>query len=157
MLTHEEKKARKREYDRKYREVHKERLREYMQTYTATNKEKLQAKDLEVRRKRALSGYSVLKNTESRCRKNGTPFNLTKEYVDSITPTHCPILGYLLVRQVGKVGASYNSPSIDRIVPSKGYIIGNVQIISNKANTMKSNATPEELLMFANWILNQRS
>ena len=38
-----------------------------------------------------------------------------------------------------------NSPSFDRIDPTKGYVKGNVIIVSNKANVIKSNATVEEL------------
>jgi len=38
-----------------------------------------------------------------------------------------------------------NSPSLDRIDPTKGYVKGNVWIISHKANTFKSYATHEEL------------
>ena len=36
---------------------------------------------------------------------------------------------------------------------SKGYIKGNVEVISRKANIMKSDACPEELLEFAYEIL----
>jgi len=43
----------------------------------------------------------------------------------------------------GKV--SDNSYSLDRIDPSKGYVKGNVEVISHRANTLKSNATIEEL------------
>ena len=38
-----------------------------------------------------------------------------------------------------------NSPSLDRIDPTKGYVKGNVWIISHKANVFKSYATHEEL------------
>jgi hypothetical protein len=42
-------------------------------------------------------------------------------------------------------GGIANSPSLDRIDPTKGYVKGNVWIISSKANTFKSYATHEEL------------
>jgi hypothetical protein len=45
------------------------------------------------------------------------------------------------------------SPSLDRIDNNKGYIKGNVEVISWKANIMKSNASPEELVEFAKAIL----
>jgi hypothetical protein len=36
--------------------------------------------------------------------------------------------------------------SIDKIVPALGYVKGNVIIVSNRANIIKNNATPEEIL-----------
>lgn len=39
------------------------------------------------------------------------------------------------------------------IDPTKGYIKGNVEVMSSLANTMKSKATPEQLLHFAQEIL----
>lgn len=47
--------------------------------------------------------------------------------------------------------------TLDRIIPHKGYIPGNVQVISCLANRMKQNATIEELLTFARAVLREHS
>lgn len=71
---------------------------------------------------------------------------------DIVVPSHCPILGIKLKFHYGYRGHFPDTPSIDRIDNTKGYVPGNVQVISSKANTMKSNANKEELLKFAFWI-----
>jgi hypothetical protein len=134
-------------YKREYAVKNKDKIAEQRRKYRIENKDKISER-------RRASWYNTLYAIKSRSSRKGLPFNLTKEYLDAITPTHCPVLGYELVRNHRGKSSAYNSMSVDRIVPSKGYTIGNVQVISNKANTMKHNATPEELLMFANWIFN---
>lgn len=71
-------------------------------------------------------------------------------YCRSIAPTHCPVFGFELVPGCKKLMAN---PSIDKIKPELGYVRGNIQIISNKANIMKGNASLEELRQFAKWVL----
>lgn len=44
-----------------------------------------------------------------------------------------------------------NSPSLDRLIPEKGYVIGNISLLCNRCNTLKSNATPDELFIIADW------
>lgn len=70
------------------------------------------------------------------------PFNL--EPKDIVIPTECPVLGIPLKRGEGAI--TDHSPTLDRITPEKGYVRGNVLVISNKANRMKSTATSQELL-----------
>jgi len=93
--------------------------------------------------------YGMLWRAQYRTKIHNLPaMNIT--IADFEVPTHCPILGIPLF--VGKKGGGDNSPSLDQIVPGDGYVKGNVQVMSTKANAMKSNATPEELLSFANWV-----
>jgi hypothetical protein len=83
----------------------------------------------------------------SRAKKNGTEFKITHD--DLTWPTHCPVLGIELIYGARSAGTKLrdNSPSIDRIDPSVGYVPGNVMIISFRANAMKRNATPQELVL----------
>jgi len=72
---------------------------------------------------------------------------------DIIIPTHCKYLGTPLTQEQGS-GVVWSNTSLDRIDSSLGYIKGNVEVISRKANTMKNMATDEELIIFAKNILN---
>lgn len=69
-----------------------------------------------------------------------------------LLPTHCPYLGIEIDYSAGN-GKTMMKPSIDRVDPGKGYIKGNVELISSLANTMKSNASPEQLVAFAKEVL----
>ncbi len=79
-------------------------------------------------------------------RHSDVHFNISVE--DIIIPKLCPYLGVELITDVKQ----HKSPfyiSIDRIDSKKGYVKGNVQIISNMANRMKNNATIEQLILFS--------
>lgn len=73
------------------------------------------------------------------------PFEISVD--DIVVPSHCPALGITLKRQIGK--PSDCSPTIDRIIPVLGYTVNNIVIVSYKANAMKRNATPGEMLQIA--------
>lgn len=82
----------------------------------------------------------------TRAKKKDLPFNLEASYIKSIMVTHCPVLGIELDYSLGNKGhAQQNSPSIDRIVPELGYIEGNIIIVSYRANSLRQDATIEEL------------
>ena len=88
-------------------------------------------------------GYRALwlSNTKARAKKKGLPFDLTLE--DLFFPKTCPVLGIPLVERSGSF--SDNSPSLDRTVPTQGYVKGNVAIMSYRANRIKCHATLAEL------------
>jgi hypothetical protein len=91
--------------------------------------------------KQNLAHY-MFKNTKSRALKFGIEFNITEE--DIIIENTCPVLG-ISIEYVGNGKPTHNSPSIDRIDNNKGYVKGNVRVISWRANNLKRDATVEEL------------
>lgn len=84
---------------------------------------------------------------KSKIRKHGdVHFDL--EPNDIKIPQNCPYLNIPLTTDSNESHLP-NYYSIDRIDSSKGYVKGNVQIISRLANTMKNNATIDQLLVFS--------
>lgn len=88
----------------------------------------------------------IFSSTKSRALKTGIPFDL--DLSDIQIPEFCPYLG-LRLSGLGGGRRTDNTPSIDKIDPEKGYVKGNIRIISNLANTMKQNASLDLLLAFA--------
>lgn len=96
---------------------------------------------------------SVLDAWVKRCLTNPKRKALTTEYVLSLITTHCALLEVELdyVKYIG-LSTPKNYASLDKIDPTKGYVEGNVQIISHRANMIKNDATLEELdLIVKNW------
>lgn len=91
---------------------------------------------------------SLFNRAKYRAKKKNIPFDLRKE--DVVVPDLCPILGIPLKR--GSVKNHDAAPSLDRIDTTRGYTRGNVAVISNRANTIKNNATPQELQAVYLWL-----
>lgn len=161
-------------YNRAYWAKNRDRLIQKNKAYRASNKDIVNAKQRELSKKRYYENHDVekvrarkwadanpdkvriikqnweqsqspeerlYKRTRRRCNSNGTTFNLALE--DIIIPEICPVLGIKLEPSRGK--ASDASPSIDRLIPALGYTKANVRVISNRANSLKNNASLEEL------------
>lgn len=84
---------------------------------------------------------NLLQQAKTRANRAGLEFNLELE--DIIIPEKCPILDIPIFSGQGKV--CVNSPTLDRINNLKGYIKGNVAVISAKANKNKCDMTPAEI------------
>lgn len=148
----------KRINDALYKKENTEKIKQQQKDYRERNREKLVEQDrqkyIRTRDDRLKSGIVertentekyMLKNAQSRAKQKGFDFNLTIE--DIVIPDVCPVLGIPLVKHFGKGvnRAQPDSPSLDRIDSSKGYVKGNVRVISWRANDLKRNATIEEV------------
>jgi hypothetical protein len=89
----------------------------------------------------------LLSAARRRALRRTLPFDLTA--ADIHIPLTCPVLGVPLYRAIGAAAQGPNSPTLDRIKPELGYVRGNVRVISSRANQIKSDATPAELLQVA--------
>jgi len=97
-----------------------------------------------------------LQSSRNNAKKKGLVHTIKMEDIPLPLPRFCKYLGvkldYSSMRDYGRARHPY-IPTIDRIDSSLGYIPGNIQIISDMANTMKSNASVNELLAFAKGVL----
>ena len=92
-------------------------------------------------------------NFRATAKKDGFPFALTTADIMACIPSDrcCPALGLKL--DFTHATRANNSPSVDRIVPSLGYVPGNIQVISWRANNLKSDCTdPDELQKVADFM-----
>lgn len=138
--------------------TNKHQVSEYAKKSNIVRKEKLKSDPIYREKVNKQKQESRLRRIESvlfagcknRAIKRNIDFNITID--DIVIPEYCPILLQPIVQ--GNKDNYKFSPSVDRIDNTKGYIKGNIQIISMKANTIKNSATIEELQLFAKWINN---
>ena len=136
------------EYAAEYFKANKAKISAQRKLRYEANKEKLQKyfrekKQVYRRKDQALRLFCTCR---SRANRYGVEFNLDLE--DIVIPTHCPYLKIEITDLPGQAPARSNA-SVDRVDPTKGYTKGNIEVISFLANSMKYNATVEELLLFS--------
>jgi len=124
--------------------------KEYRKAYYEDNKADIKEKARQYR----IDNYAkkVLVDAKYRAKRDGKKFNI--EECDIVVPEYCPLLNIKIKH--GKTLGN-NNPSLDRIDTAKGYVKGNVWIISNKANRLKSNLTVEQLKLFCSVLLDKVS
>lgn len=132
-----------------YRRANKERVnarnrayyRRHKDRHRATQKKYIARKLEWMRTDKVRHAKALLAAVRQRARKLGLPFNI--DHTDIPVPDRCPALGVELKRNRGKV--AFDSATVDRIVPARGYVKGNVIVISQRANAVKNDATPDEI------------
>ncbi len=130
-----------------YYHSNKEKTLDNVRKYREANRDIIKEKGKEHYRRRLKN--RLVNSARARSRSHGYEFDITE--ADFIIPAFCPLLGIPMV--VNKKGSTKeNSFSLDRIDSSKGYIKGNVWVISMLANSMKSSASFDQFQTMAeNW------
>ena len=93
-----------------------------------------------------IRGY-MIRNSKFMAKRRGIYFNL--EYTDFELPEYCPILGIKLEYGAGNNGNAPQHATLDRIDNSKGYVKGNVMVVSRLANAMKNSASFQQIKDFS--------
>lgn len=91
-----------------------------------------------------------LARAKFRNKKANARCEFTIEFKDIQWNTHCPVLGMALDYKAAKT--QENSVSFDRLDPNKGYVPGNVFIISWRANRIKNDGNAEEHRLISNFL-----
>jgi len=151
----------RREYNRAYNIKNRDKVLAQRAVYYKQNKKRLNARSrvyYVANRQRLLKQARVyaeknlarilLRKARERAKKFGLEFNLTLS--DIVIPDMCPVFGHKLSMGVGKV--HHFSPTLDRINSLRGYVKGNIAVISQMANDMKANATAAQHRRIAEWM-----
>ena len=102
--------------------------------------------------------YTMWNAAKQRAKKQGVPFELDPLYLRQIgIPEYCPVLGIPINKAPGDGSGERNdnSPSLDKFIPSLGYVPGNIHVISWRANRLKNDGTPEDWRKIAEWCQRQ--
>ena len=81
--------------------------------------------------------YKLWYRAKRRAKKRGQEFAIQME--DIVMPELCPVFNVPFEEN------TIYAASLDRIDSTRGYVIGNIQVLSTRANTLKNDATADEL------------
>lgn len=121
------------------------RLRPYC--YSCAN-ESQRARYLKYKRTQPFKLKNV--RTKIKAKRDNVPFDLTPEYLESIWTGVCPVLD-TPIKIDGEKGSD-DLAELDRFIPDKGYVQGNVTFLSRRVNRLKSDITIEEVRKLASWM-----
>lgn len=147
-----------REYRRGYRAKNREKVRTASREHQRRRRAELKAaglpdlqKPTPAKQKEYLLAWErnnprryMIQKSRSNAKARGLEHTITED--DLVWPTHCPILGIELCYERDKKKPQRDDyPTLDRWDNSKGYVPGNVFVISWRANRIKWNCLSDEL------------
>lgn len=125
---------------------------DYLRKWRTKNPEKAHASDVRNNARRTPE-YNLFNWAKRRAKIESLPFSISLK--DIVIPENCPVLGIKLEKGKGECHSA--SPTLDRLIPKKGYVPGNTSVISLKANNIKSDGTIGELETVLSWMKSRLS
>lgn len=119
-----------------------------LKIYRTKNKQQIQQKKKAAYSTHIGIAQRLFREALKRSKFKQIPFDISVSDIN--VPFECPALGIPII--VGNKTKQDNSPTLDRLVPSLGYVKGNIAVISSKANNIKSNAHFSEILKVGKWL-----
>lgn len=154
----------KKEYKKQWNADNNNHIKEYKNSWHSKNKERInREKRAEYKLKAEELRQLRLENPEktifiaAKKRAKDKQVDFSIEVEDIVIPDFCPILKNIRLEMSRTGWKTDNSPSLDRIIPELGYIKGNIQVISDRANRMKSNSTFDEMIALGDWAWQQKT
>jgi hypothetical protein len=94
----------------------------------------------------------MVRGARSRAIRKAIPFTITD--ADVTIPENCPCCSVKMTPRRGPAGKGFlrESPSLDRIDSRLGYVVGNIAVICSRCNTLKNDASIEELETVLRWM-----
>lgn len=80
---------------------------------------------------------------QTRAKRRGIEFTISVE--DIQIPEYCPVLDFKLGPILANLKDRWQSPTLDRIDNDKGYILGNIAVISFRGNSYKRNLSIQQI------------
>lgn len=135
------------ERNRQNYEEHKEEYLKYKKEYYTDNKDHL----LKVAKQDRIDNPEkfLFNNAKKRSKRDNLPFDITME--DIFVPNICPVLN-IPITLGNSLEERDNSPSLDKIIPELGYVKGNIQVISFRANSLKRDGHIEDFEKIIDYI-----
>lgn len=95
----------------------------------------------------------MLSGAKARAKRRNVPFSIVLEDILRVWPDddRCPVFG--IPFKFGKKNVIPASPTLDCVRPTRGYCVGNIAVISHRANSLKGKeCDPESFFSLAKWL-----
>lgn len=127
----------KREHTKKYVSERKEHYKQLMTEWRKNNP------DYQKKWTKKCPESQLLRSARQRAKQKDMECTITQN--DIHIPELCPVFKVPLVKR------TEYAPSLDRIDNTKGYIPGNIVVVSRKANVMKNSGTLQDMKMLVEY------